>query len=138
MIKSIFNSYVSVEEFIDRIVHLIKVLKEKVSDLEKEYLFRFYTTFTQLKTLQNEYKYFPDLKTLSLFFRQLISAESLSFQGEPLKGLQLMGMLETRVLDFENIILASANEGVLMIILLRPPKLTVHQPLDFIGTLYYL
>ena len=113
MIKSIFNSYVSVEEFIDRIVHLIKVLKEKVSDLEKEYLFRFYTTFTQLKTLQNEYKYFPDLKTLSLFFRQLISAESLSFQGEPLKGLQLMGMLETRVLDFENIVLVSSNEGVL-------------------------
>jgi ATP-dependent helicase/nuclease subunit B len=63
--------------------------------------------------LQNEFEYFIDLKTLSLFFRQLIGSESLSFQGEPLKGLQLMGMLETRVLDFENIILASANEGVL-------------------------
>ena len=88
-------------------------LKEDVNDLEKEYLFRFYTTFTQLKTLQKEYKYFPDLKTLSLFFRQLIASESLSFQGEPLKGLQLMGMLETRVLDFENIILVATNEGVL-------------------------
>ena len=37
----------------------------------------------------------------------------MSFQGEPLRGLQLMGMLETRVLDFENIILTSTNEGVL-------------------------
>ena len=113
MMTSIFNSYTSIEEFIDRILHLIEVLKEEVSDLEKEYLFRFYTAFTQLKTLQKEYKYFPDLKTLSLFFRQLISSESLSFQGEPLKGLQLMGMLETRVLDFENILLVSSNEGVL-------------------------
>ena len=37
----------------------------------------------------------------------------MSFQGEPLKGLQLMGMLETRALDFENIILVATNEGVL-------------------------
>ena len=113
VIVSIFNSYNSIDEFIDRIINLINFLKEDVSDLEKEYLFRFYTTFTQLKTLQNEFKYFPDLKTLALFFRQLISSESLSFQGEPLRGLQLMGMLETRVLDFENIILVSTNEGVL-------------------------
>ena len=110
---SIFNAYSSIDEFIERIIHLINFLKEDVIDLEKEYLFRFYTTFTQLKTLQNEFKYFPDLKTLALFFRQLISSESLSFQGEPLRGLQLMGMLETRVLDFENIILVSTNEGVL-------------------------
>jgi len=113
VIVSIFTSYNSIDEFIDRIINLINFLKEDVSDLEKEYLFRFYTTFTQLKTLQNEFNYFPDLKTLALFFRQLISSESLSFQGEPLRGLQLMGMLETRVLDFENIILVSTNEGVL-------------------------
>ncbi len=63
--------------------------------------------------MQTEYEYFTDLKTLFLFFKQLISSETLSFQGEPLRGLQLMGMLETRVLDFENIILTSTNEGVL-------------------------
>ncbi|WP_405611025.1 PD-(D/E)XK nuclease family protein [Polaribacter sp. Asnod1-A03] len=113
IIVSIFSSYVSIDEFISRILNLIDCLKEDVVDLEKEYLFRFYTTFTQLKTLQSEFKYFSDLKTLSLFFRQLIASESLSFQGEPLRGLQLMGMLETRVLDFENIVLVSTNEGIL-------------------------
>ncbi|MEO9570593.1 MAG: PD-(D/E)XK nuclease family protein [Polaribacter sp.] len=113
IILSIFKANKAVDEFIDRILNLINFLKEDVSELEKEYFFRFYTTFTQLKILQKEFKYFPDLKTLALFFRQLISSESLSFQGEPLRGLQLMGMLETRVLDFENIILVSTNEGVL-------------------------
>ena len=113
VVRSIFNPYVSIADFIDRILNLINFIKENTSDLEKEYLFRFHTTFTQLKTLQNEYEYFPDLKTLFLFFKQLISSESLSFQGEPLRGLQLMGMLETRVLDFENIILVSSNEGIL-------------------------
>ena len=113
VVLNVFKPFDVVENFIDRILDLINLLKQDVNDLEKEYLFRFYTVFTQLKTLQNEFHYFTDLKILSQFFKQLISSESLSFQGEPLKGLQLMGMLETRVLDFENIILASANEGVL-------------------------
>ena len=112
-ISAIFNSYTTINEFLDRILNLIALLKEDVTTLEKEYLFRFYTAFTQLKTLQTEYEYFTDLKTLFLFFKQLISSETLSFQGEPLRGLQLMGMLETRVLDFENIILTSTNEGIL-------------------------
>ncbi|MEE9408353.1 MAG: PD-(D/E)XK nuclease family protein [Polaribacter sp.] len=112
-IALVFNTYTSIDEFIERFLKLINLLKEDVNELEKEYLFRFYTVFTQLKTLQTTYEYFSDLKTLSLFFKQLISSESLSFQGEPLRGLQLMGMLETRVLDFENIILTSTNEGVL-------------------------
>ena len=110
---NLFEPITSINNFIAHILALINLLKERVTALEKEYLFRFYTVFNQLQTLQNEFNYFTDLKTLSQFFKQLISSENLSFQGEPLKGLQLMGMLETRVLDFENIILASINEGIL-------------------------
>lgn len=43
---------------------------------------------------------------------QLLGAVSVPFRGEPLKGLQIMGPLETRALDFRNIILLSANEGI--------------------------
>ncbi len=110
---NLFEPITSINNFIAHILALINLLKERVTTLEKEYLFRFYTVFNQLQTLQNEFNYFTDLKTLSQLFKQLISSENLSFQGEPLKGLQLMGMLETRVLDFENIILASTNEGIL-------------------------
>ena len=111
--KNLFKPFTSINNFLQRIINLIYLLKDKSEELEKEYFFRFYTIFNQLKTLQKEYKYFKNIKTLSIFFRQLVTSETLSFQGEPLKGLQLMGMLETRVLDFENIILASTNEGIL-------------------------
>ena len=109
----IFNPFSTIAEFLSRILKLINVLKDKVNDLEKEYLFRFYTAFTQLQNLHIEFNYVQDLKTLHQFFRQLIQSESLSFQGEPLQGLQLMGVLETRMLDFENVIITSVNEGVL-------------------------
>lgn len=112
-IQNLFKPFTSVADSINYILGLIDVLKGNVNSLEKEYLFRFYTAFSQLKTLQTTFEYFTNLKTLSQFFKQLIDSESLSFQGEPLKGLQLMGMLETRALDFENVILTSANEGVL-------------------------
>ena len=42
---------------------------------------------------------------------ELLSGEAVPFRGEPLKGLQVMGPLETRALDFRNVILFSANEG---------------------------
>ncbi|MDX8552457.1 PD-(D/E)XK nuclease family protein [Tenacibaculum sp. 1B UA] len=112
-IKSVFNPFSSISEFLNRIIELINLLKENANELEKEYLFRFYTAFTQLQNLHNEFGYVQDLKTLHQFFRQLIQSESLSFQGEPLQGLQLMGVLETRVLDFENVIITSVNEGIL-------------------------
>lgn len=44
---------------------------------------------------------------------RILAAEKVMFEGEPLRGLQVMGMLETRLLDFDHIILCSLNEGVL-------------------------
>ncbi len=54
-----------------------------------------------------------DIRTFSSLFFQLLSGYELSLKGEPLSGIQIMGMLETRALDFKNIILLSANEGIL-------------------------
>ena len=110
---SLFNPFDNSLEFIERILDLILLLKENANTLEKEYLFRFHTTFSQLKNLQIEYNYLKTLKSIQQLFQQLVGSESISFQGEPLQGLQLMGLLETRVLDFENVIITSVNENVL-------------------------
>ena len=113
ILLNIFKSFTSSGEFIQRILDLILLVKENVIALEKEYLYRFYGIFTQLQNLQTEYDYLKNLKTIQQLFNQLIQSENISFQGEPLKGLQLMGMLETRVLDFENVIITSVNENIL-------------------------
>lgn len=110
---SLFRPFSNIQEFLNRIIQMLEVLKDGANELEKEYLFRFYTAFVQLQNLHDSFQYIQDLKTLQQFFRQLIQSESLSFQGEPLQGLQLMGVLETRVLDFENVIITSVNEGIL-------------------------
>lgn len=113
LLFSIFNFSTEIKSIIKLCINLIVEIKEFVVGVEKEYLFRFYGIFQQLESLNSKYNHILNLKTLSLFYRQLLQNEKLSFQGEPLKGLQLMGMLETRVLDFETVIITSVNEGIL-------------------------
>ncbi len=81
--------------------------------LELEYLYRFNELFNQLNDLIITYDFITDLKSLQSLYRELLSSEILDFQGEPLEGLQIMGMLESRNLDFETVIITSVNEGIL-------------------------
>ena len=88
--------------------------KNKTSNLlSLEYLFRFNELFNELVKLNTEYKHIKDISTLFGVYKELLSSETLDFQGEPLQGLQVMGMLESRVLDFETVIISSVNEGIL-------------------------
>ncbi|WP_452227273.1 PD-(D/E)XK nuclease family protein [Lacinutrix cladophorae] len=88
-------------------------LNKSLNKLSLEYLFRFNELFNELSNLNKSYSYIKDLNTLHGIYKELLSAATLDFQGEPLQGLQVMGMLESRVLDFETVIIASVNEGVL-------------------------
>ncbi|MBG7629988.1 MAG: PD-(D/E)XK nuclease family protein [Bacteroidetes bacterium] len=110
---SLFCFSLNMNHIIKQCIHLINELKESVEGVEKEYLFRFYHVFQQLESLNTKYNHIGDLNTLTLFYNQILKNEKLSFQGEPLHGLQLMGMLETRALDFETVIITSVNEGIL-------------------------
>jgi CRISPR/Cas system-associated exonuclease Cas4 (RecB family) len=51
------------------------------------------------------------IKSFLRLFRQLVRSEKIPFTGEPLEGLQIMGVLETRNLDFKNVFILSLNEG---------------------------
>ena len=81
--------------------------------LALEYLFRFNELFNELVKLNDNYTYIQELNSLHSVYNELLSRTTLDFQGEPLEGLQLMGMLESRVLDFETVIISSVNEGIL-------------------------
>jgi hypothetical protein len=112
-----FQEEVSGTVFLKKCHHIIQNLREKFvltkDSLGLEYLYRFYSIFNQLQDMLEQYAFANDLKSLESLYLEIIRNETLDFQGEPLEGLQIMGMLESRVLDFETVILTSVNEGIL-------------------------
>lgn len=103
---------------IHNILSLIILIKKSVSSKNKnaltlEYLYRYNEVFNIIINLSNKYSSVSSLKVLHGLFKEIVATETLDFQGEPLNGLQIMGMLESRVLDFETIIISSVNEGIL-------------------------
>ncbi len=78
-----------------------------------EALKRYNQILNRLSDRIKKYGYPQNLQEFKLVFEQLIGNQTQAFHGEPLKGLQLMGLLETRVLDFQNLIITSVNEDVL-------------------------
>lgn len=114
ILKLLFTGKTELPDFLKRIVKLITEIKKNTKHhLETEYLNRFYNLFQQIINFNLKFNYIKDLNTLEAVFNQLITTENLSFKGEPLQGLQIMGMLETRNLDFKNLIITSVNEGFL-------------------------
>ena len=112
---SIFIKDGSVNEFLSNCLKIIEILKPNFSSdvLQMEYLFGFKKLFTKLKNLMESSELVKDFKVFHLIYLDILSSETLDFEGSPYQGLQIMGMLESRVLDFKNVIITSLNEGVL-------------------------
>ncbi|MCC7332960.1 MAG: PD-(D/E)XK nuclease family protein [Flavobacteriales bacterium] len=110
----IFHADSLINKFI-RCIELGKnhFINEKNSSLELEQLFLFAKLFNQLKQLNIEYNAINEIKTFVQIFKQLLNGTTIELYGEPLQGLQIMGVLETRNIDFKNVILLSVNEGIL-------------------------
>lgn len=107
----------SPRQLIKRCLNVIEELKNvfiaNEDFLALEYLYRFHEIFNQILELVQKHSFIDDLKSLLSLYKELLSAETVDFQGNPLEGLQIMGMLESRNLDFESIIITSVNEGIL-------------------------
>ncbi|MFH0895226.1 MAG: PD-(D/E)XK nuclease family protein [Bacteroidota bacterium] len=87
--------------------------KNDKSATEKEFLAEYSKLIRRLKDLFAAHQEISDPASLHLLVKQLARSTKIPFYGEPLKGMQIMGVLETRNLDFENLVLLSVNEGVL-------------------------
>jgi len=77
----------------------------------QESLFRAYTLVNRLDDLQRSGDLTVTPTTLQRLVTQVIQQTSIPFHGEPAEGLQIMGVLETRNLDFDHVLLLSCNEG---------------------------
>ena len=82
--------------------------EEKVT---KAFVYSVFKTINKLTNYHETYNQIESLASLQAIYKQIIDLAEVSFEGEPLSGLQVMGVLESRVLDFENVIIASVNEG---------------------------
>ncbi|PKA83000.1 PD-(D/E)XK nuclease superfamily protein [Ulvibacter sp. MAR_2010_11] len=96
-------------------IQLILTAKNQFQEqaLDRVVLYKLFTVFEEIEALNANFPHSKTIKTVHSLFVELIATTSLDFEGDAYEGLQIMGVLETRVLDFENIIMLSVNEGIL-------------------------
>ena len=83
--------------------------KDKITN---SFVYAIFKIINKLSNYCSEHNYITSIEGLHGLYKQIIDLAEVSFEGEPLQGLQIMGVLESRVLDFETVIITSMNEGV--------------------------
>ena len=83
------------------------------NQLYRESLFKAYTTINRFRTLIEEDELTVQSETFRRLLVKILSTTNIPFHGEPAIGMQVMGVLETRNLDFRHLVLLSVNEGQL-------------------------
>lgn len=94
------------------IIEIKNLLVEKKDDISIAFAYTVYQTLNKIKNYQDKYQLISSLSHFTSIYKQIADLMEVSFEGEPLQGLQIMGILESRVLDFDTVIITSVNEGV--------------------------
>lgn len=82
------------------------------ADIESEFIVEYYKTINKMNDSFRSISPEMSVETYFKLLKKLVVGISVPFTGEPLSGLQIMGVLETRALDFDNLIILSMNEGI--------------------------
>lgn len=102
---------------LDLISNLIIIVKNNLGSdssedkITKAFVYSIYKIINKLQNYYAEHSHIDNVETLHAIYKQVIDLAEVSFEGEPLNGLQVMGVLESRVLDFDTVIITSVNEG---------------------------
>lgn len=96
---------------------LLLIVKSNLSNdndqekIAKAFVYSVFKVINKLINYYSQHRHIDKIETLHAIYKQVIDLAEVSFEGEPLNGLQIMGVLESRVLDFETVIVTSMNEG---------------------------
>ena len=121
-LSRLFVHHTDNKEWLDNILAMIKCIadsyshndEEEVPLYDKIFIEAIYKVFTQVqrfRSLVDSDELQLKQQTLGRLLMRVLSSLSMPFHGEPVVGLQIMGLLETRNLDFKNVILLGVNEG---------------------------
>ncbi|HMV10281.1 MAG TPA: PD-(D/E)XK nuclease family protein [Cyclobacteriaceae bacterium] len=100
----------SILEYLRQVVEQVGSLQQ-TETVDKEFAVHFLRFLNRMEDVLGAT--YSSLKAFLQLFRQLVKTQKIPFTGEPLRGLQVMGVLETRNLDFKNVFILSLNEGSL-------------------------
>ncbi|NDB33887.1 MAG: PD-(D/E)XK nuclease family protein [Flavobacteriia bacterium] len=107
------KNYLKAIETIQKINAFFKTVLTKSNELERQIIHVFEQAVVSLYNLALEGLPEMNVRTFKMFFHQHWSSHNLAYHGNPTKGIQIMGLLETRLLDFERVIILGMNEGIL-------------------------
>ncbi|MBB1194708.1 PD-(D/E)XK nuclease family protein [Flavobacterium sp. SOK18b] len=102
---------------LETISKLLQTIKDNLSNdneeekITKAFVFAIFKVINKLINYYSKHEHIDKIETLYSIYKQVIDLAEVSFEGEPLNGLQIMGVLESRVLDFDTVIVTSMNEG---------------------------
>ena len=112
-----FNAKVkSAREMLAHLAEAVSTIATGYADADQftqEALFKAYTILTSLHNEAETGRLDIGLPLLGRILRQIFRSTKIQFHGEPLAGVQIMGVLETRNLDFDHVLLLSCNEGTM-------------------------
>ncbi|MFL2593489.1 MAG: PD-(D/E)XK nuclease family protein [Flavobacteriaceae bacterium] len=115
----LFSKWTNAVDGISSCLKLINLIKKYYSEnpendfINLELLYHINKIFLQINNSCEKLDYLKNINSLKIIFKELCEMNTSPFSGEPVKGLQIMGMLETRLLNYKNIIVTSLNEGIL-------------------------
>lgn len=120
LFKMLFRRVETVEDLFEWYRIILRTILESMKDqsfrfhkIEAEFVYHFFTQLKRVEDILQKTNILQDVNAFWKIFREIILSVKIPFSGEPLKGLQVMGFLETRILDFENVIILSVNEDLL-------------------------
>lgn len=132
LLSILFTPVQNTEELSDYLIHVLEALNaclrnnrpnpddeemisnstQTTADIEQEFIFHYFATVNRMKEVMREAKIEMRLDTYFRLLKRMTDLITIPFEGEPLSGLQVMGVLETRALDFDQLIILSMNEGI--------------------------